>query len=126
MRELNADRGLLALHEGDQGLVALHLRIVPDAEVVLIDQADLFDRGRFDKDQSKASQGKAAEMHVVKSAAGATGPGPVMHHRGYHHAIPEGQAANFNGLKQQGSCSLNAIHGMGLWGEVSLNAYSIE
>ena len=62
--ELNADRGFLTLHEGDERLEALHLRIVPDAKVVLVDQADLFDAGGLDKDQPKASQGIAAEMHV--------------------------------------------------------------
>ena len=44
MGELNADRGVLALHEGDQRLEALRLRVVPDAKVMLVDEPDLLDR----------------------------------------------------------------------------------
>src|ERR1700684_1480808 len=36
MRELDADSHPLALHEGDQWLEALHLRVAPDAEVIFI------------------------------------------------------------------------------------------
>src|SRR6202030_2693898 len=71
MRELNADCRVLALHEGDQGLEALYLGVVPDAEIMLVDQADLFDGGGLDKDKSKTSERITAEMHIVKHAAGA-------------------------------------------------------
>ena len=94
MGKLNADRRVLTLHEGDQRLEALRLRIIPDAEVMLVDQANLLDGGRLDKDKPKASQRITAEMHVVKHAAGAAGPGPVMHHRRHDQAVLEGQAAD--------------------------------
>ena len=101
MGELDADRGLLALHEGDEGLEALRLRIVPDAEVVLIDQADLFNGSRLGKDQPEAAQRIAAEMHGVKGAAGVAGSGAVVDHWRYHQAVLEGQATDFEGLEQQ-------------------------
>jgi hypothetical protein len=53
MRELNADRRVLALHEGDEGLEALDLGVVPDTKIVLVDQADFFDGGGLDKDQAE-------------------------------------------------------------------------
>jgi hypothetical protein len=34
----------------------LHLGIVPDSKVVLVDQADLLDAGGLDKDQPEASE----------------------------------------------------------------------
>ena len=105
MGELNADRGVLALHEGDQGLEALHLRIIPDAKVMLVDQANLFDGGCLDKDQPKASQRIAAEMHVVKGAAGAAGSGAVVDHRRHDQPVLQGQAADLERLEQHGPCS---------------------
>ncbi len=108
MGELNADRGVLALHEGDQRLEALHLGIVPDAEVMLIDQPDLFDGRRLDKDQSEAAERIAAEMHVVKRAAGAAGRGAIVHHRRHHQTVLQRQAANPERLKQHRTCSVNA------------------
>jgi hypothetical protein len=109
MGELNAERGVLALHEGDQGLEALHLRIIPDAEVVLVDQAYLFDRRCLDKDEPKTSQRIAAEMHVMKAAAGVAGAGAVMDHRRHHQAVFQGQATDLERLEQHGTCQFNAI-----------------
>jgi hypothetical protein len=103
-------------HEGDQGLEALHLSIVPDAKVMLVDQANLFDGGRLDKDKPEASQRIAAEMHVVKGAAGAAGCGAVVDHRRYDQAVLEGQATDFNRLEQQWSCRVNAIGDKGWHG----------
>ena len=116
MGELDADRGLLALHEGDEGLEALHLRIVPDAEVMLIDQADLFDGSCLDKDQPEAAQRIAAEMHVVKGAAGVAGSGAVVDHRRHHQAVLQGQATDFERLEQQWARGVGAIGGKG-WHE---------
>jgi hypothetical protein len=101
--ELNPDRGLLSLHEGDEGLEALHLCIIPDAKVMLVDQANLFDGSRLDKDKPEASQRIAAEMHVVKRAAGAAGPGAVVDHRRHDQAVLEGQATDLKRLEQHGS-----------------------
>jgi hypothetical protein len=56
MGELNADRGVLAMHEGDQRLEALRLRVVPDPEIVLVDEADPLDSRRLDKDEPEAAQ----------------------------------------------------------------------
>ncbi len=103
MGELNADRGVLALHEGDQRLETLHLRIVPDAEVMLVDQASLFDGRCLDKDQPEAAQRIAAEMHVVKGAAGVAGSGAVMHHRRHHQPVLQRQAADPKRLEQHWS-----------------------
>ena len=61
MGELNADRRLLTLHEGDERLEALRLRIIPDAEVMFVDQADFLDGRRLDEDQPKAAERIAAE-----------------------------------------------------------------
>lgn len=106
MRELNADRRVLTLHEGDEGLEALHLGIIPDAKVVLIDQANLFDGGCLDKDKPEAAEGIAAEMHVVKGTAGATGAGAVVHHGGHDQTVLEGKAADAERPKQQRSHSV--------------------
>ena len=111
MRELNADRGVLALHEGDQGLEALHLRIIPDAEVMLVDQADFFDARGLDKHHPKSAERIAAEMHVVKDAAGAAGPGAIVHHRRNDQAVLQRQVADLERLKQQRSCRINIFGG---------------
>jgi hypothetical protein len=87
MGELNPDRSLLTLHEGNEGLEALHLCIIPDAKVMLVDQANLFDGSCLDKDKPKASQGVAAEMHVVKDAARVGGPGAIVDHRRHDQAV---------------------------------------
>src|ERR1700681_164697 len=116
MCELNADRGLLTLHEGDERLEALQLRIVPDTKVMLVDQANLFDGRCLDKDKPKAPQRIAAEMHVVKAAAGVARPGAVMDHGRHHQAVLEGQAADLERLEQQWSCSVGAAGGRGCHG----------
>ena len=102
MRELNADRRVLALHEGDEGLEALHLCVVPDAKIMLVDQADLFDGGCLDKDKPKAAQGIAAEMHVVKHAAGAARPGAVVDHRRHDQAVLKLRPRTLNGWNNNG------------------------
>ena len=99
MGELNADRRVLALHEGDERLEALRLRLVPDAEIVLIDQANLLDGRRLDKDKPEASQRIAAEMHVVKHAAGAARPGAIVHHRRHDQPVLQRQAADLERLR---------------------------
>ena len=96
-----------------RGLETLRLRIIPDAKVMLIDQADLFDGGCFDKDKPKASQGITAEMHVVKGAARITGSGAVVDHRRHDQAVLESEAADLDGLEQQWSCRVDAIGGRG-------------
>jgi hypothetical protein len=116
VRELNADCSLLALHEGNEGLEALHLCMIPDAKVMLIDQANLFDGSGLYKDKPEATQGIAAEMHGVKSAAGVAGSGTIVDHRRHDQAILEGQAADFDGPEQQWSCRVNAIGDKGWHG----------
>ena len=111
MRELNADRRVLALHEGDERPEALYLCVVPDAKIMLIDQANLFDGGGLDKDQSEASQRIAAEMHVVKDAAGAARPGAVVNHRRHDQAVLQREAADLERLEQQRSCRGDAVGG---------------
>src|SRR5579859_1785959 len=92
MGELNADRGALPLHESDQRLEAFDLRVVPDAEVVLVDEADFLDRRRLDKDEAKAAERVAAEMHDVESAAGVAALAAVMNHRRHDEAIFQREA----------------------------------
>ena len=104
MGELNADCRLLALHEGDERLEALRLRVIPDAKIVLVDQANLLDRGGLDKDQPKALERIAAEMHVVKGVAGAARSGPVVTIGGTTRRFFERQAADRERLEQQGAC----------------------
>ena len=74
MCELNSDRRVLALHEGDQRLEAFDLGLIPDAEVKLVDQADLLDAGGLDKDETEATQRITAEVHLMEHAAGGSGP----------------------------------------------------
>ena len=107
--DLNADRRPLPLHEGDQRSKTLRLRFVPDAEVEFIDQPGLFDAGGLDKDQPKASQGIAAEMHVVKGAAHITGCGAVVDHRRHDQAVLQSEAADLKRLEQHGPCQFDAI-----------------
>src|SRR3984893_14750958 len=116
MGELNADSRVLTLHEGDQGLEALHLGIVPDAKVMLVDQADLLDSRRLDQDQPKTTQRVAAELHVVKTAAGAARRGAVVYYRRHHQPVLQGQAADLVRLEQHGSCSVNAVGDRGWHG----------
>ena len=111
MRELDADRGVLALHEGDQRLEALDLRVVPDAEVVLVDQADFLDAGGLDKDHAESAERVAAEMDIVKDTAGAAGPGAIMHHRRHDQTVLQRQITDLEGLEQQRSCGVNIFGG---------------
>jgi hypothetical protein len=100
MGELNADRGTLTLHESDQRLEAFSLRLVPNAEVMLVDQPDLLDPCRLDKDQPKTSQRVAAEMHDVKGAASIAGVGTIMNHRRYDEAVFQRETPDREWLKQ--------------------------
>jgi hypothetical protein len=104
MGELNADRGVLAFHEGDERLEALRLCIIPDAEVMLVDQPDRFDRRCLDKDQPKTTQRVAAEMHGVKGAANVAGRGAVVDHGRHHQPVLQRQATDLERLKQHGPC----------------------
>ena len=108
MRKLNPDRGVLAPHEVDERFEALGLRLVPDAEVMLVDQANLFDGLCLDKDKPKASQRIAAEMDVVKHAAGAARPGAIVHHRRHDEAV----------LQESGRGSLNGENSKGREGSM--------
>src|SRR6516164_9463348 len=81
MGKLDADRRVLSPHESDQRLGAFDLGMVPDAEIVRVDEADLFHRGCLDKDQPKTAQSVAAEMHEVEAGAGVSGLGAIVHHR---------------------------------------------
>ena len=91
------------------GLKLCDLRIVPDAKVMLVDQANLLDGGGLDKDKPKAAERIAAEMHVVKDAAGAAGPGAVVDHRRHDQAVLQRQAADLEGLEQQRACGIDAV-----------------
>ena len=62
MGELDADRRVLATHELDQRFEAFGLGLVPDAEIILVDETDFLDGGRLDKDQPKPAQRVAAEI----------------------------------------------------------------
>ena len=55
MGELNADCSVLPPHESDQRLEAFGLCLVPDAEIVLVDEADLLHRRRLDKDETETA-----------------------------------------------------------------------
>jgi hypothetical protein len=101
--ELNADCGFFTFYEGDEGFKTLRLCIIPDAKVMLIDQANLLDSSCLDEDKPKASEGKAAEMDVVKGAARVARSGAVVDHRRHDKAILEDQATDLNGLEQQRS-----------------------
>jgi hypothetical protein len=113
MRELNADRGLLTLHEGDERLEALRLRFIPDAEVMLVDQAHVFDGGCLDKDQPEAAQRVAAEMHGVKGAAAIARCGTVVDHWRHDQPVLQGEAAEPDRLEQQWRSGDDAVDGGG-------------
>jgi len=108
VRELNADRRVLGFHEGDERPEALRLCLVPDAKIMLIDQANLLDGGCLNKDKPKAAQRIAAEMHVVKHAAGAARPGAVVDHGRHDQAVLQRQAADLERREQQRSCRIDA------------------
>src|SRR5689334_22471053 len=94
MGELNADRGVLALHEGDQRLETFDLGVVPDAEIMLIDEADLLDRRRLDEDQPKAAQCVAAEMHDMEGPAAIAGVAAIVDHRRNDEAVLQREASD--------------------------------
>ena len=100
MGELEADRRALALHEGDQRLEAFDLGLAPDAEVVLIDEADLLDRCGLDEHQPETAQRVAPEMYDMECATGVSGVAAIMHHRRHHEAIAQREASNAQGLEQ--------------------------
>ena len=67
MTDLNADCRTFALHEGDQRPEALGLLIVPDAEVILVDQSHRFDRRYLDKDQTEAAQRMGVKQQTISA-----------------------------------------------------------
>src|SRR5262245_126417 len=109
MGQLDSDRRTLTLHEGDQRLEAFDLGIVPDAEVMLIDDSDFLDACRLDKDQAKTAERVAAEMHDVKCAAGISGVAAIMDHRRHDEAVLQRKTANRKRLEQHWPCRLPAI-----------------
>src|SRR5262249_23057988 len=65
---------------------AFDLGLVPDTEIMLIDEANILDRGDLDKDESEAAKRIAAQMHQMEIAAGVAGLGAVMDHRRHDEA----------------------------------------
>src|SRR6201994_2381890 len=100
MADLNSNRGILPLHESDQRLEAFGLGLVPDTEIVLIDEADILDRGDLDKDESEAAERIAAQMHQMEVAAGVAGLGAVMDHWRHDEAVFQLKAADLDRLEQ--------------------------
>jgi hypothetical protein len=91
--ELDSDRGVLTLHKSNQRLEAFGLRIVPQAEIVLVDQTDLFDSGRLDEDQPEAAECISSQVHEMEVAAGVARPAAIVHHRRYDEAVFQRQPA---------------------------------
>ena len=100
MGKLNADRRPLPPHEGDQRLEAFDLRVVPDAEIVLVDEAYFLHAGRLDKDQSETAERIAAEMHDMERAAGVAGVAAIMDHRRHDETVLQREAANLERLEK--------------------------
>jgi hypothetical protein len=107
--ELDADRRSLAPHERDQRLETFHLRIVPEAEVALVDEPDLFDGRRLHKDEPEATQRVAAEMHDVECTAGISGVAAIVNHRWHDETISEFQTSNGKWLEQHWPCGFAAV-----------------
>src|SRR5262249_35304572 len=87
---------------------AFGLGIVPDAEVVLIDEADLLDARRLDKDEPETTERIAAEMHDMKRAAGVSGITAVVDHRRHDEAVLHREAPKRKPLEQHRPCCLSA------------------
>src|SRR5579859_7525568 len=100
MGELDADRRALPLHEGDQRLETFDLGVVPEAQVVFVDQADLLDRGAFDEHKPEAAERVTPEMHQVKGAAGVAGFAAIVNHRRHDETVLQRYAANRHRLEQ--------------------------
>ena len=94
-----------------RGLKLCDLRFIPDAKVMLVDQANFFDPRCLDKHHPESAERIAAEMHVVKDAAGAAGPGAIVHHRRNDQAVLQRQVADPERLKQQRSCRIKIFGG---------------
>src|SRR5690348_16502449 len=84
MGKLNADRAALPPHESDQRLEAFDLGVVPEPEIVLVDEADFLHTGRLDEYEAEPAEGITPEMHHMEGAAGVAGIGAIMHHRWHH------------------------------------------
>ena len=80
MGELDADAAALVVHHADQPAVRLDLAVVPDAHVVVGDQAALFNGGGLGEHQGEAAIGHLAEMHNM-GVAGNAMTGAVDIHR---------------------------------------------
>src|SRR5690348_5341692 len=100
MGKLDADRRALSAHEGDQRLEAFDLGIAPDAEIVLVDEPDFLDAGRFDKDETETAERVAAKMHQMEGATGIAGLGAIMDHRRHDEAVLQREPANCQRLEQ--------------------------
>ena len=80
MGELDADAAALVVHHADQPAMRLDLAVVPDAHVVVGDQAALFNGGGLGEHQGEAAIGHLAEMHNM-GVAGNAMTGAVDIHR---------------------------------------------
>src|SRR5262249_27581260 len=94
--------------------------VIPDAEIVLVDEADFLDRGGLDKDEAEAAERISAEMHDVEGTAGVAGLGAVMDHRRHHEAVLQRQAADRERLGKAWLLPLAAVAGSVTHGRVSL------
>src|SRR5262245_30610166 len=109
MGKLDTNRRALTLHEGDQRLETFGLRLVPDAEVMLVDDSNFLDACRLDKDQPETAERIAAEMHDVKCAAGISGIAAIVDHRRHDEAVLQRETPNRKRLEQHWPCRLPAI-----------------
>src|ERR1700757_4828311 len=104
MGKLDADRRTLSPHESDQRLETFDLGVAPDAEIMLIDEADLLHTRRFDEDEPEAAERIAAEMHQMEGAAGVAGLGAIMNHRRHDKSVFQRETANCERLEQLRLC----------------------
>jgi hypothetical protein len=76
---------------------------------MLVDEADLLDAGRLDKDQTETAERVAAEMHDMEGPTGVAGLGAVMDHRRHDQAVFQCQPANGERLKKLWACGLATV-----------------
>ncbi len=113
--ELDGRHGALRGEEAGDAAVRLHLRVVPDAEVVRGDAALRGHGGGLDDDQARAA-GRAGG--VVREVPVGGGAGlralrcrRVLAHRGHPHAVRDRHIAQGEGLEERGHGGLHSSRG---------------
>src|SRR5262249_47768177 len=109
VRQLHSRDAALLVNEMNDAPQRLDVSVTPDSEVLRTDAAFRQDRGRFCHDQSRATDGAAAEMHEMPVVGQAIGARVLTHGRDKD-AVGKFDIANRERIEQVSHANILALH----------------